>query len=346
MAVKPEETLMFSETKEAPAKLAKQLAENKSVVEALARNLQNAPPPFVVTCARGSSDHAASFGKYAIETQTGRVVASLGPSIASIYGVQCEMKNALYIAISQSGASPDIITHAEMAKKAGAIIVAIVNDVSSPLAALAHILLPMHAGPEKSVAATKTYIASLTALSHLVAVWKQDRALMEGLERLPEQLEEAFELDWSGALEVLTPAKNMFVIGRGLGYGTAQEAALKYKETCGLHAEPFSSAEVKHGPQAIIGEGFPVLIFSQKDACAKGILETLEQFRKRGSRVLFAGEGAAASPDNLPVIKNMQPLFAPIAIMESFYKMTNALAIQRGFHPDKPPHLQKVTQTL
>ncbi|HEU4653850.1 MAG TPA: SIS domain-containing protein, partial [Steroidobacteraceae bacterium] len=164
------------------------------------------------------------------------------------------------------------------------------------------------------------------------------------LEAAPDQLDEAWRADWSVATDALQSATNLFVVGRGFGLGIAQEAALKLKETCGLHAEAFSAAEVQHGPMALVRDGFPILAFSQNDDTRNSIESIASQFAGRGARVLLAG-GIAAGTIKLPVIA-AHPVIEPILMILSFYRMAESLARARGFDPDVPPHLRKVTETL
>jgi glucosamine--fructose-6-phosphate aminotransferase (isomerizing) len=253
------------------------------------------------------------------------------------------LSDCLFLAISQSGRSPDLLATAEAAGKAGAIVVALVNDEASPLAALAHHTLPLCAGEEQSVAATKSYIASLAAVLHLVAEWASDRELLQALERAPDDLERAWELDWSAAVERLREASHLFVIGRGVGLGIAQEAALKCKETCGLHAESFSSAEVRHGPQALLHGGFPALVFTQDDETRAGIEMLASELAGRGVEVMIAG-AAVLGATVLPTIA-AHPAIEPLLLAQSFYRAANALAIAKGHDPDRPPHLRKITRT-
>lgn len=337
----PSATLMFREAAEAADVVARQFARNRAVLETLAARLRAAPPPFVVTCARGSSDHAATYGKYLLETQLGVVVASASPSVGSVYASPLRMQGALFIAISQSGKSPDLLRNVEAAKAGGAHVVALVNVEDSPLAALADTVIALHAGEERSVAATKSYLASLSALLQLTAVWKQDTDLLDALERLPAALRAAWACDWRRVAEGLQDATNLFVLGRGLGLGAAQEAALKFKETCGLHAEAYSSAEVKHGPMALVGPGFPVLAFAQPDDTGAGTRAVADEFAARGAQVWLAGAGG-----DLPVVTPPHPACAPLLVVQSFYRAINALALSRGHNPDLPPHLNKVTETV
>lgn len=339
----PDTTRMFREAAEAPAVVARLLVANSPLVQALGAALRTNPPRAVVTCARGSSDHAATYAKYLIETSTGVITSSAALSVSSVYAAEPKLEGVLYLAISQSGKSPDLLAAVEAAKQAEALVVALVNDESSPLAALADHVLPLHAGPEISVAATKSYIAALTGIAQLVAAWSQDLALDKALEELPAVLSQAWTLDWAPAYDRLRTATNLYVLGRGVGFGIAQEAALKFKETCGLHAEAFSAAEVLHGPMALVQRGFPVLVFAQDDQSQASVIELAQDLTARGVDVMLAGGGSGHGV--LPTVKT-HPNLEPIARIQSFYRMANALSILRGHDPDKPPHLNKVTETI
>ena len=343
--IQPESTALHREAAEAADTVARQLERNDAGVRELAAKLHDAAPPFVVTCARGSSDHAATYAKYIIETQTGCVTASASPSVESIYAVPLKLRGSLYLVISQSGESPDLLRSAEAARSAGAHVVALVNAENSPLAALASTVIPLQAGPEKSVAATKSFIGSLTAVLHLTAHWRRDKALLDALHALPVQLRRAFALDWSPLVEGLRDMHDLFVLGRGYGLAAAQEAALKLKETCALHAEAFSSAEVRHGPMELVGPRLPVLLFAQQDDALAGVLATAEDFRRRGADVWTAAP-LATGRNALPIVPTAHPVCAPILAIQSFYRAVNALAIARGRDPDHPPHLAKVTETV
>jgi glucosamine--fructose-6-phosphate aminotransferase (isomerizing) len=209
---------------------------------------------------------------------------------------------------------------------------------------LVDVAVPLHAGTETSVAATKSYIASLSCLAQLVANWTMDRELLAALTQVEEQLARAWRCDWSAGVQTLRDAVNLFVVARGFGLGVAQEAALKLKETCGLHAEAFSSAEVKHGPMALVREGFPVLMFTQRDDTRAGIEELAGEFAARGARILLAGAQAPGAT-SLPTVA-AHPVIEPMLAIQSFYGMANALALARGLDPDQPPHLHKVTETV
>jgi len=337
-------TRMAAEAQESQAAVARQLAANDAIVANLARSLRAQPPRFIVTCARGSSDHAATFAKYVFETQVGLFTASASPSVTSVYAARQNLQGALYLAISQSGKSPDLVRHAQSARAAGARVVALVNHADSPLARVAETVIPLHAGPEISVAATKSYICTLSAILHLAARWREDADLLDALFAVPEKLREGWNMDWSPLVDGLVDARNLFVIGRGFGFGVALEAALKFKETCALHAEAFSAAEVRHGPMALVGKDFPVLFFSQRDDTREGTLALAREFRERGACVLVAAPGADAGP--LAVPESAHPACTPLLEIQSFYRAASALSLRRGLNPDVPPHLRKVTETI
>jgi len=335
---------MYREAAQAAAVVREQLQTNAASVARIGELLREMKPRAVVTCARGSSDNAATFAKYLIESHAKVLTSSAAPSLSSLYEAQPDLRGVVFIAISQSGKSPDLLASTEAAKRGGALVIALCNSIDSPLTRLADHVVPLCAGVEMSVAATKSYIASLTAVVHLVASWTADQELLDALEQCPAQLEQAWSLDWTTAVPTLARATNLYVVGRGFGLGIAQEVALKLKETCGLHAEAFSAAEVKHGPMALVKLGFPVLMLSQNDESRAGIEALANDFVLRGAEVLLAGI-AAERALSLPTIA-AHPAIEPILMVESFYRMATALAFARGFNPDKPPHLNKVTETL
>jgi len=338
-------TRLAREAAESPAVVRAQLGANDAVIRDLAQRLRRAPPKAVVTLGRGSSDHAATFARYLIETRLGVMTASAPPSISSVYEVAPDMQGTLCLVISQSGRSPDILAAAEAARGAGALVVAMVNDATSPLARIAEVTAPLRAGPELSVAATKSYIAALSTVVQLAAHWSGDAELLAALDGLPALLEDAWALDWSAAIAPLKDARSLYVLGRGLGFGVAEEAALKLKETCGLHAEAFSAAEVRHGPMALVGPDFPVLAFAQGDETRAGVEEATAAAAAQGAPVLKAGGGAQAGVIALPT-HDANPILEPIAYVLSFYRLVAALAAVRGLDPDRPPYLSKITETL
>ena len=338
------ETLMFREAGEASVVVARQRSRNRGVLGLLGERFRANRPRAIVTLARGSSDHAATYARYLIERHAGVLTGSLSPSIASLYGTTPKFEDAVVLAISQSGESPDLFAAAEQARASGAFVIAMVNAEGSPLSAMADVTIPLNAGPERSVAATKSFIAALSAILDLLSAWTEDAAITTALDGLPEKLEQAWALDWSAAVPALVNASSMYVIGRGHGFGVAQEAALKLKETCAIAAEAFSAAEVRHGPMALVQPGFPVLLLGQADESLNGVVELAREFAGMGAMMVSAGLPAA--PGIVVPTIAADPLIAPILQIASFYRLANALALTRGRNPDRPLYLAKVTETV
>lgn len=333
---------LADELREAPRALAAQAAALAGPVAELASRLRARPPQLVATCARGSSAHAATFAKYLIEFHLGLPVAALAPSIASVYRRRLRLDGQLFLAVSQSGRSDDLVETARMAKAAGAETAALVNDARSPLAAACDVVLPIAAGPERGIAATKSFVASLAALLRLVAAWASDRSLCAALDRLPERLTAAAEIDWTAAaLGPFAAAANLAVIGRGPTLAIARETALKLQEVADLPAHGFSGAEFLHGPVALVGPRYPVLVLMPQDEAAAGLRRLARDLEAKGAAVFVA------APDGtLPVIATGHPATDAVCLTQSFYALLPGLAARRGLDPERPRHLQKVTRTL
>ena len=337
-------SLMLKEALSAAECVSLQLSEDVERYAELGRKLRSTNFNTALTVARGSSDHAASYCAYLIMARMGRIVASLPMSLVTLYKSPLVTRDTLTIAISQSGQSPDVVEPIRYFRDGGATTVALVNDIDSPLAAAAEWAMPLHAGKEQSVAATKSFIASLVAGARLVAQWQNDPELTDGLAALPEALSIAARTDWSAALEVLAPARNIMVVGRGISFPIALESALKFKETSALQAEAFSGAEIKHGPMALIEDGYPLLIFATRGPAQAGLIQLATEMRGRGARVLLAAPADVAERDlTLPVAAT--PDLDPIVAVQAFYVMAAHLAKARGMDPDRPRHLSKVTRT-
>ena len=333
-----------AELHEATEAVARQARELAKPLGELAARLVRRSPSFAVTCARGSSAHAATFAKHLIERYLGIPVAPAAPNIATIYHRELRLKNQLFLTISQSGLSDDLIEAASAARGAGAVTAAIVNDPQSPLASICEFVLPMAAGSEFSVGATKTFVASLTAILRLTARWAGNEEISSACDRLPARLLQAAEMDWSEALPLLASANSLVVIGRGPTLAIAREAALKLKEMCSLHAEAFSSAEFRHGPIALVSSGYPILVLAPTDESACGFSDLVADLRSKGARVIVADSGAREA-GRLPVMPPDQPEADAICLIQSFYGFLVRLAAQRGVDADHPRHLQKVTRT-
>lgn len=335
---------MLEEALSAPAAVARQLAADQNAYVALGEALRASPPTSLLTVARGSSDHAAHYMAYLMMARLGRLVTSLPMSLITLYQSKIECKGLVSLAFSQSGQSPDLVAPTKFFSAGGARTVAFVNAEGSPLAAAAQHVFGLHAGPEQSVAATKSYIAQLVAGARVVAAWQGDEDLSAALQTLPQALEKAAALRWDVAVEALKEADKLFVIGRGTGLAIAMEAALKFKETCGIQAEAFSGAEVKHGPMALVEEGYPLLVFAPRGPAQAGLIALAEEMRGRGARVLLAAPAGTPGAELELACTGNEDL-DPIAAVQSFYPMVEALARARGLNPDQPRHLAKVTKT-
>ena len=334
-------TLMRDECAEAPDRVADALAEDADLFRALGDVLRTRPPPFAATVARGSSDHAATFASQVFAQAAGIVTASLSPSVVTRYNATLRTEGALVLALSQSGGSPDLVRTLEAARRSGALTVAVVNAEGSPLAAAAEWVVPQRAGPERAVAATKSFVLTLLAVARLVAAWTNDGALLAALPRLPGRLRAALAAEWPAELDA---PRGLYVVARGPALATAQEAALKLKETSRLHAEAFSAAELRHGPRAVAVPGFPILAFATDDAGGDDTRALAEELEAAGSPVLWAS--ARPGPGlHLPLPPPLHPWLDPLVAVLAFYPWAERLASSRGLDPDRPAGLLKVTQT-
>ncbi len=330
------QSIMAIEARETPSRIAEQLAANASLVADVVQQIRLRAPKFVYMVGRGSSDHAGVFAKYLIEIEIGLPVAAAAPSIASVYNKSLLLHDALVLVISQSGRSPDILAQVDMAKRSGAMVVALVNDTSSPLAEQAHFTLPLHVGAEKAVAATKSYLATLSAILQLVSVWSGNTALQQAVHALPVTLQQAIALPQQLSATALDKVSHLVVLGRGLGYAIAREIALKLKEVCGIHAEAFSSAEFLHGPVTLVKNQFAIVDVTIADETLSAHRHQIADVLSRGAAILqLHHDGIAADPRILPLL-----------VLQRFYLDVEVVARSRGINPDAPPGLNKVTKTV
>ena len=330
------ETIMEQEAKQAPQIIAGQLITNREKAIKIGENLTHLDPKSVMIIGRGSSDHAGVFGKYLIEIETGIPTCSAAPSVASIYGKQLKLAQSLVIVISQSGRSPDLLAEVKMAKAGGAYCVALVNDENSPVTKMVDDVLPLCAGAEISVAATKSYLATLSALLQLTAYWSKNQELISELNSLPEALSAIINSAQQLTPEKLVGVKNMVVLGRGLGFAVAKEMALKLKEVSSIHAEAFSSAEFLHGPVTLVEQGLTILNCSVNDESFTSHQSQIDEMRTRGADLINLSQ--------LDVV--VHPRLAPLVVLQRFYLDVAKVAVSRGFNPDEPKGLKKVTRTL
>ena len=338
-------SLMLEEARCAPQAAAELLDADEAVYRDLGAALRAQPPTGIVTIARGSSDHAAAYLAYLLTVHTGRLVTSIPMSLVTLYHAPLLAERLLAIAISQSGRSPDLLEPIQVLRRGGATTVALLNDEAAPLGSSAQWLLPLHAGTEASVAATKSFICSLVAGARLTAHWCQSQDLLAALRGLPEALAQARDLDWSGAVPALAGSERLMVIARGLGLSIAKEASLKLKETCAIQAEPFSVAEVRHGPQALIDRGYTLFAFALRGPAQGEIRAFAAEMRQRGAHVILAAPADVPERDLTLATAGSEHL-DPIAAIQSFQLLAEMVAQARGRDPDQPPFLNKVTTTF
>jgi glutamine---fructose-6-phosphate transaminase (isomerizing) len=329
-------TIMEQEARTAPQKIAEQLLANDAITESLGSVLREFKPKFVMIVGRGSSDHAGVFAKYLFEIEASIPTFAAAPSVASVYGKTLKLAGGLVIVISQSGRSPDILAQARMAKNAGAFCVALVNDEAAPIKDIVDVVIPLRAGEEKAVAATKSYLATLSALLQLAAKWTQNESLVEAVNSLPQALQTAVDAEPQLRAGSLSEVKNLVVLGRGFGYAVSKEIALKLKEVCAIHAEAFSSAEFLHGPVTLVEKKLSILDVCIRDESYGSHIEQITNVKQRGADLIHLHQTSA----------DIHPRVAPLALLQRFYIDVAAVAIALGINPDKPAGLKKVTQTL
>ncbi|WP_340678831.1 SIS domain-containing protein [Paraglaciecola sp.] len=329
-------TIMAQEAAQAPDVIAQQLLNNANICENLAAKIREFNPALVYIVGRGSSDHAGVFAKYLIEVEMGIPVSSSAPSVNSIFKQNLKLNNALVLIISQSGRSHDILAQAKSAKESGALTVALVNDTTSPLAELADIVLPLLAGQELAVAATKSYLATLSAILQLVAYWKDDAELKQALTTLPDALRQVIKQPQQLNSEFVAKLAHCVVLGRGFGYAISREIALKLKEVCAVHAEAFSSAEFLHGPVTLVEKRLAIVDVFVGDETTEAHNLMIKDVGSRGAKLIQLSSNVAG----------LHKRCMPLAILQRFYLDVEQIALSMGFDPDKPVGLKKVTQTL
>lgn len=337
-------TYMAKEILDIPNVIERQNEANASTLIELAEYLKKAKPTQVITLGRGSSYNASIYGKYLFETGLGIPVSVAAPSLATIYQQPLKTDNAILIVTSQSGQSPDLIRFAHMMKEQGTKIIGIINDEKSPLAKECDFLFGIKAGDEKSVAATKSFVGSLSIYAAIFAAWNEDRDLADALVNLPFTLDQVVNSEWPALIEHLAHAKDLFVIGRGVGLSAAVEAALKLKETCQIHAEGISASEIFHGSVSLITPQYPIISFVGSDASRESCLEVNKKLEGYGAQV-FSIDSKASDEFTL-VVPEVHPLLQPLVQISAYYRVIEKLSNHRGLNPDVPPNLKKVTETL
>ncbi|HEY2445848.1 MAG TPA: SIS domain-containing protein [Rhizomicrobium sp.] len=332
---------MAREIVEIPDAAERLLARTGSISTAADRIRAHAPRSMVF-CGRGSSGHVGVYLRYLFEARLGIIACAAAPSVMTAYDARPEMRGVLFVVVSQSGRSPDLIATTKRARESGALTLAIVNDANAPVAGEAELVIPIEAGAEHAVAATKTVVLSMLACVQLVAMLGQDDELRRAAERLPGRLAQALECDWSAWTQSLAAAPAAFVAARGYGLPSAREIALKLTESLRLPALAYSAAELRHGPRAAITPATPALLLRQCDQTASSVDELVRDLRSSGETLFVAGGPSGT----LPWIGDDHAVCDPIAMLAPAYCAIEASVRAHGWDPDNPPYLAKVTKTL
>ena len=324
------------------ADVVSRIVRNRGAIAEIAQRLRIGSAPLCVLCGRGSSGHAGVFLRYLVETRLRLPVSASAPSVTTAFRTTLELRNALFIVISQSGQSPDLVAATTSARATGACTIAIVNATSSPVAAAAEFVIPIEAGAEHSVAATKTMIGSMAAGAELIAELAEDQALRSALDMLPERLNRALSLDWSEVSDDLGEASAVFVAARGLGLGSAREIALKLAETLRLPAIGLSAAELQHGPRAALSSRTPVVMLRISDQTAPTVDALAKELHEQKIALHLCG----GPHGSLQWLREDDPLTDAITMLVPAYRMIEQTARKWGFDPDRPPRLRKITETF
>ncbi len=352
-------TIMADEIRQTPQLIREQLEMSGAALEAVAAAVRVARPRFVSIVARGTSDHAAIYARYLIETQLGWPVALASPSVTTIYHAPTDWSGGLVLAVSQSGRSPDLLAVIEAARAGGALTVAVTNVAGSPLEGAAALTVPCRAGEERAVAATKSYVAELAALAGIVAALAPDSNLAAALPSVPDVLDETLGIatGWFAQggeargrqlVEAIAGAGRSLVVSRGFNLATALETALKLKETGQIFAEGYSSADLEHGPIALASPGIPTVVFRPGGPIGAAIDPAALRARALGARPWTIGVVATAGlADSLEVaaISGLPEALTPLALILPGQLLAEAVAVRRGLSPDAPAGLSKVTLT-
>ncbi|MBX7056239.1 MAG: SIS domain-containing protein [Pyrinomonadaceae bacterium] len=341
-------SLMLQEIAEQPLVLERTITGERAKIDRLGTFLKGRDIDLIVLVARGSSDNASLFGRYLLEVTTGIPVSLSAPSVFTLYGAKLDLSRALVIGVSQSGEGSDINLVLESAKTSGAFTLGITNEADSTMAKIADETLLIHAGRERSVAATKTYTGQMLHF-YLLASILGDRKL--DYERIPAFTESALSL--KDRVETLVERyvfmENCVVVGRGMNYGNSYELALKLMETCYVVAERFSSADFFHGPLAIVERRFPVIMFAPNGVTKKSNLDLLDNLRELHADCLAITndpEIAAMSPKSLQLSPEIDEFLTPIPFIVPAQLFAAYLSTAKGLDPDAPRSLKKVTKTI
>ena len=346
-------TRMRREIGHVPAAVERVLASTDEEIRPVAAAIRDTDPPWVMIAGRGTSDHAAVYAQYLVETFLGLPTGLVKPSVTTVYGTTLAWRGGLVVAISQSGQSPDIVAVAEAARRGGALTVAITNDPASPLAHAAEHVIRVHAGRELAVPATKTYVAELAVVAALVDAVRPSATLRDGLQALPDALRTAITLssEWlagpgAEAVEALASVDRALLVSRGYNLATAFEIALKLKETVGVFAEAYSTADFAHGPLVLARHGVPTVAIRPDGPMGADVDATLAAVEARGGRTtVIGGPGSAGRRGALSLPHAVGEALTPLLYVVPGQLLVEATAVRRGVSPDAPDGLGKVTRT-
>ena len=344
--------VMIAEIHEQPAAIARLIDREMKTVKKLAEKWTTHPPRFIFIAARGTSDHVALYGKYLLETTTGIPVGLAAPSVSGIYGASLRMNEALVIGISQSGEAADVISVLEQATRDGADTLAITNVGNSPITAVAQHTIELHAKPELAVAATKTYGSSLAALLMLAVAISKSPELQDEMERVPSLIADVLhhEHQIDQKIERFRYLRECVVLGRGYNLSTAYELSLKLRETSNVRAQPFASPDFVHGPIAIIEEGYPVIAFANRGVTLPSVMKVIADIQARGAEAVVIGnspDALAIATVGFPVVpeRDIPEVISPFPCIAAGQLFAHALSVLKGYDPDAPKGLRKVTIT-
>jgi len=344
-------THMLDEIREQPRILEHLCDEEYPSVRALWDEMQRRGIENISICARGTSDNAAIFAKYIIEILGGMVVSLAAPSVFTLYRSKLDLSKWLLLGISQSGESTDVVEVVKRAREMGALTAGITNARDSSLARAADFALHCHAGTEKSIAATKTYTATLGVVYLLCSCIARDEQMLSDLKSAANAIRSVLEIEThiAGIVERYRYMEECMVIARGINQSTSQEAALKLAETCYVVAKPYSSADFQHGPIAMLHEGFPVFLYAAPGRAYQPMLDLVEKLEKDDAELIVVSAddeilSKATIPIKIPV--EIDEIYSPLVYVVAGQLFAQYLSVAKGYNPDQPRHLAKITRTL
>jgi len=343
-------TKMWEEILEQPEVLKRTVKTNQAVIEELVKELKTRDISTVVIAARGTSDHAAVYAKYAIETLIGIPVSLAAPSVFTMYNKQVNMKNCFVIGISQSGKAADAIEVVKAAADQGAVTMSVTNFVDSPLAETSKYHLFCDSGVEKSVAATKTFTSTVYLLINFIAKWAQNDELLNELKQTPDVMKTVFN-QAEAIKEVVKKyrfMKECFVLARGFNYSIALEAALKIQETTYVRAKAFATSDFHHGPFAMVERDMPVIVYAPEGPSSKDVLEMVNKLKAAEADILIVSnnqELMKLGDSSIEIPKNCSEYVSPLLNVVVAQMFAGSLSVLKGLNPDSPRGLNKVTIT-